>query len=286
MAIEWGDLRVFQSAVRAGGYTTAARRLGINRTTVGRRLGRLEEALGRPLWEQGRDGYRPTATGEAVLKAALAMERAMGRLARELGLDDDAVSGARVRVASTLGMAAFILPHLADRMHERAPAIEVVEMPDAMLAVAQRQADIGIAIARSKPRTLAGKSPGAFRQALYTRAPAGAGPRVGFGHAVMLTHPQSWTSLNAPAGALVEVNSLPLLHDTVGAGFGRAWLWEAVADRDTRLVRLPDVPPRSASADIWVVHRADIALERGSAMIRDEIFAVIAEMIRGGMGRV
>ena len=42
--MEWDDLRIFLAAVRAGSYSAAAPRLGINRTTVGRRVTVLEEA--------------------------------------------------------------------------------------------------------------------------------------------------------------------------------------------------------------------------------------------------
>ena len=49
-------------------YTSAAERLRVNRTTVGRRIGQLEANLGVSLFEQTPNGYRPTAAGRVVLR--------------------------------------------------------------------------------------------------------------------------------------------------------------------------------------------------------------------------
>lgn len=276
MPVHWDDLKIFQNAVRTGDYTTAAKSLGINRTTIGRRIGRLETAIGQPLWEQGVDGYAPTGAGAAVLRAALAMERAMGRLGRELQLVDDAP--ARVRVAGTAGIADLVVPNLAEGFGADAPRLELVGGDDALLAVAQRRADIGIAIAKSKPRTLGGVSPGPFLQGLYTRKGVAVDRRIGYGHAVMLANPRGWARVNKLDAPAMEVNGLPALLAAVKGGFGAAWLWDAVAARDQDLVRLDEKCPRTADANIWIVHRLDIAIDPGVQRVKEELFRVIGGM--------
>jgi DNA-binding transcriptional LysR family regulator len=277
MAIEWDDVRVFQSAVRAGDYSNAARKLDMDRTTVGRRFARLERATGRALWEQTADGYRPTEAGRAVIRAAAAMERAMARLAGDLADAGAAVAGP-VRVAGTAGIGAVLLPAMADFLARHpAVAIELVGARDAIAAVQQRHADIGFAIARSKPRDLAGTRLCGFAHRLYARAGAASDRPIGWGHAMMLANPQPWARLNAlpPDRRGLEVDGVAAMHASVRAGLGRAWLWDALGDGDPLLQPLPDAAPAAADAALWVIHRSDFEVEPAVAALRDAAPAIV-----------
>lgn len=281
MEIEWDDVRVFQSAVRAGDYSSAARKLGMNRTTVGRRFARLESATGRSLWEQVATGYQPTVAGHAVLRAAAVMERAMARLATELTSPDVAVAGP-VRIAGTAGLAALLLPAMADFL-ARHPGVtlELVGARDAIAAVQQRHADIGFAIARTKPRDLAGVRVADFEQRRYALSGGQADRAIGWGRAIMLANPQPWARLNAltPDAAGLEVDGLAAMHAAVAAGLGRAWLWRAIGDRNPRLMPLPGDPPAAADAALWVVHRSDLAIEPAVAALRDAATDIVQKFI-------
>lgn len=280
MSIEWDDVRIFQTAVRSGDYSTAARKLGIDRTTVGRRFARLERAAGRSLWEQTVAGYRPTEAGQAVLRAATAMERAMARLGAELELPGGGLRGP-VRIAGTAGIAALLLPGLADvlALHEQV-SVEIVGARDAIAAIHQRQADLGIAIARTKPRDMAGQHVGAFEQRRYARRDGAPDRRIAWGHAMMLANPQPWARLNASDdGAAVEVDSLGAMHEAIRAGLGRAWLWRAIGDQDPALRALPDQPPASAGAGVWIVHRSDMAVEPAVALLHGAAAEILQRFV-------
>lgn len=277
MTIEWDDVRIFQAAIRAGDYSSAARRLGINRTTIGRRFVRLERAVGADLWEQTSDGYRPTEAGRAVLRAAVAMERAMDRLADTLG--HHRPPGGPIRLAGTTGLAGLLLPELA-AFHAAHPdiAVEITGARDAIQAVHQRQADIGIAIATAKPRDLAGERIGRLQQALYVRRGGDGRARVGWGHATRLANPQPWARLNAVSGAALacEVDTLPAMIEAVRAGLGAAWLWTFIGEADPTLVRLDTPAPRGATAELWLLHRGAAGLERATLQLRDDLHAALA----------
>ena len=280
MTIEWDDVRIFQTAVRAGDYSTAARKLGIDRTTVGRRFARLERAAGRSLWEQTVAGYRPTQAGHAVLRAATIMERAMVRLGSDLGLPGGGLRGP-VRLAGTAGIATLLLPGLADVLgrHEEV-SVEIVGARDAIAAIHQRQADLGIAIARTKPRDMAGHRVGAFEQRLYARCNSAPSRRIAWGHAMMLANPQAWARLNAPGGeTLVEVDSIGAMHEATRAGLGQAWLWRALGDRDAELRALPDRPPAAAAAGLWIVHRSDMAVEPAVALLHSAAAEILQRFV-------
>jgi DNA-binding transcriptional LysR family regulator len=110
----WSDLAVFLAAAREGSATRAAARLGLTVTTVTRRLSKLEEATGRPLFVRTADGLTLTSAEEALFphaerveQSALAglasvqalEERPSGRV--ELALPGDMVTSCCCRTSGT-----------------------------------------------------------------------------------------------------------------------------------------------------------------------------------------
>jgi DNA-binding transcriptional LysR family regulator len=65
--MEHRDLKYLSALTRAGSFARAARSLGINASTISRRIGRLEDELGLSLFERKRTGSRLTAGGKAVM---------------------------------------------------------------------------------------------------------------------------------------------------------------------------------------------------------------------------
>ena len=73
--MNWDDTRIFLALTRAPSLRAAARSLGVDQATVGRRLNALEAELGAKLFLRAKDGYLLTAAGETALAAARRMER-------------------------------------------------------------------------------------------------------------------------------------------------------------------------------------------------------------------
>ncbi|WP_342248192.1 LysR family transcriptional regulator [Pseudomonas sp. OTU2001] len=142
--MNWDDTRVFLALCREQTLRGAARRLGVDQATVGRRLASLEGALHATLFLRTSSGYSLTSAGEVAMRAALAMESAAAGLQRQiLGLDDR-LSGV-VRVTSTDAFASdFIIPAVA-RLRLEHPGIEVqLHASTQMLNLSQREADIAV----------------------------------------------------------------------------------------------------------------------------------------------
>lgn len=57
-------LRAFEAAARHGSFTQAGRELNLTQSAISRQIKRLEEDLGRPLFERDPEGLRPTPAGE------------------------------------------------------------------------------------------------------------------------------------------------------------------------------------------------------------------------------
>ncbi len=76
----WSDLRIFLGVGRSGSTLGAAKALGRNHTTVARRIEVLEHDLGLTLFERDTRGFRLTEDGLALMRAAEAVEAAVGEL--------------------------------------------------------------------------------------------------------------------------------------------------------------------------------------------------------------
>jgi len=75
-SVDWDGLQVFLAVARSGRVSAAARRLGVEHTTVARRVAALENTLGVSLFYRTSRGYLLTPEGQNVVSTAEAMERA------------------------------------------------------------------------------------------------------------------------------------------------------------------------------------------------------------------
>src|SRR6185369_17900367 len=99
-APSWDDLRVFLVLRREATFAAAARTLGVDATTVSRRLGRLEERLGAQLFQRTPDALVPTREAESIVDSVEAMERQATGVASQIAGKNALVEGT-VRLAVT-----------------------------------------------------------------------------------------------------------------------------------------------------------------------------------------
>src|ERR1700733_10841144 len=78
--IDWDDVRYFLAVARGGSVRAAAAQLGVNHSTVLRRIAQLEERLGAQMFEKLPSGYRLTEAGEEVRELANQMEASSHQL--------------------------------------------------------------------------------------------------------------------------------------------------------------------------------------------------------------
>ncbi len=82
--LEWDDFRLVKIIAEANGLAGAAERLGVNHSTVFRRLGQLEEALGTTLFERHRTGYALTPAGEEMVSLAQRLDSDITSFTRKI----------------------------------------------------------------------------------------------------------------------------------------------------------------------------------------------------------
>jgi DNA-binding transcriptional LysR family regulator len=90
---EWSDLKIILALSRAGSVAGAARALGVDQSTVSRRLTALEESVGARLIVRGGREFALTAEGRAMCGAAEAVEAAIGEASRAVRVAKLEVSG-------------------------------------------------------------------------------------------------------------------------------------------------------------------------------------------------
>lgn len=142
----WDDLRVFLELSRRGTLLGAARALGIDAATVGRRVAALERALDARLFDRSQRGYALTEAGRRLTDPAIAMEAAASTAADRLSNQTERLSGA-VRIGAPEGVAASILAPACARIASDHPnlRLELVALPR-VFSLSQREADIAIAL--------------------------------------------------------------------------------------------------------------------------------------------
>jgi DNA-binding transcriptional LysR family regulator len=118
------DLRALLAVARAGRMVGAAALLGVDHTTVRRRIDRLEAALGVRLLDRGADGWELTAIGREVAMRSAPLEEAVERAVEAAAGGELGIRGT-VRVVAPEGFAVtFAAPALA-RLRATSPELQI-----------------------------------------------------------------------------------------------------------------------------------------------------------------
>ncbi len=143
-SLDWDQIRLFLAIARGRSLAEAALRLRLDVSTVSRRLDRLEDQVGAPLFDRTRDGTMPTLLAEQLVAHAEEMELAAARFASAGASAETQVEGT-VRLTVLPGIAdIFVASRLAE-LRERHPRL-VVEL-DASVTYAdltRREADLAV----------------------------------------------------------------------------------------------------------------------------------------------
>lgn len=284
--MNWDDTRVFLAVQRERTLRRAAKVVGLDQATVGRRIAALEHALGATLFFRASDGYALTSAGESVLRAAEKMEQSAHELVRQAhGVDKRLAGEVRVTTTDTLAIA-FVIPAIA-RLHAEHPDVRVqLSTSTQMLNLTRREADI--AIRTQKPersdlvaRRLARWPVGLYATQTYLRCRGEPERGTAFmGHDLVLYQPflssnKAATLVGEPihAGRIVAgVHSSLMLRAMIHANIGMGEVPVHMGERDG-LVRVWPELSRASAYEVWLVTHQDL---RHTARVRAMIDAIVA----------
>jgi DNA-binding transcriptional LysR family regulator len=244
--LDWSDLRYALAVGRTGSVAAAARQLGVNPTTVQRRLDALESRLGARLFDRSRAGYRPTDAGLLVLEQARRMADQADEIERSVLGRDRELTGP-LRVTTAFVVMEHLLPLPLASFADAYPGIEVEVVENAfMVDLSRRHADSAQSWARQEAD-------------VALRLSANVAEHL-VGRQLGLTHCRVYAQRGAP-GLPQAVTPLPeLLRDLPWVAFER--------DASSRVY------------DRWMGSQ----LNQARVRVRVDIFNAMAAMLRTGIG--
>jgi DNA-binding transcriptional LysR family regulator len=250
---DWNDLRYFLAVARCGSAGGAARALGVNPSTVQRRLIALEQAMGCPLVKRHAEGYRLTGVGTQLLVHAEQVEVSVDNLQRKVAALDHAGSG-QVKLTSHVTVGQRIIKSgFLDAFHSRHPGIKVeLIMDQRALDLAKGEADIAIRGGGADDGALVGKKITDLPWAIF--ASAGFVARHGrptsyaeldkfsiieFTDELAELPAGRWMKAHAPRARIAaRCNNVPSVHLALRSGAGLAPLPSVYAASDEGLVNV------------------------------------------------
>ena len=145
--MDWDDLRVFLAVARSESLSGAGKSLKLDPATVGRRIARLEDAVGARLFLKSPQGYTLTDQGTGLIPHAESAESALVG-AREALSGPEGLTG-QIRIGAPDGCANYLLPQVLAAICDENPGLEVqiVALPR-VFNLSKREADLAIAVSR------------------------------------------------------------------------------------------------------------------------------------------
>lgn len=262
--MRWNDVQFFSEVARTGSLSGAARTLGVNHSTVFRRIGALESDLRVKLFDRDGGRYALTEAGQAALVHAIKAESALSafRLSVE---DHEAEAAGRVRLTAPEALLPLLAPLLAP-FREAYPRIDLaVDFADRFFDLG-KEADVAL---RPTPRPAEGVAGRRVCGVAWTAyRPSGAPadlPWARYGGELAELGASRWRRRVHPMDPVaLGVNSVPAMSAVICAAGCRGMLPCFVGDPDPAVERVC-APIEEAGSALWLLVHPD---NRRSARIR------------------
>jgi DNA-binding transcriptional LysR family regulator len=271
--LSWDDVRLFLALFRAESVGKAARGLGVDGSTVSRRLATLEGVLAVTLFDRSRAGITPTKAAEDLMPIAEQIEEAMLQFASAAENLERDVSGL-VRITCPADAAEVAVVPLLPELLRRHPALRVdLDAGEALLDLTRREADLALRTVRPERGDLIvtrlmnvtwvlAAAPKLARSIGALRAWTDA-PWVGCGESWAHTAPARWYARHVKnAEPTIRSDSLRVQLSVIASGAALG-LVPAPSLAHYRLVPVKLTPALHAAAEEWptdelflVTHRA------------------------------
>lgn len=145
--VDLTDMQLVLSVVEHGSLTRGAQAMNLALASVSERVGRMESALGAPLFERSRRGMHPTAAGDALVRHARTILRQVEEMHGDLRTYSQGMKGRVKLLANTGSLVGYVTPRLRHFLEanpglsvdiEERPSSEIVE------AMVHERAELGV----------------------------------------------------------------------------------------------------------------------------------------------
>lgn len=270
-ALNWSDLQVFLAIARTGQLARAGTALGVNGTTTGRRLRRLEAKVGAILLEQTRDGQVLTEAGERLLARVEAMAQAASSIEEAGDLKAGIHLTGILRISVSEGFGSwFLASHIPDFVKSHPELTLDLVANSGFLSLSKREADVAVMLSRPTGGPMISRKLSDYALQLYATQhyldeagvpndPADLvdGHRL-IGYVPDLIYAPELRYLDEIHPDLkisLRSSSINAQHQLISAGSGIGVLPCFIGDADPRL--LPVLPQKRITRSFWLVTHKD-----------------------------
>jgi DNA-binding transcriptional LysR family regulator len=260
-------LSIVLAICRAGTLAGAARSLGLNHSTVFRRLNSIEDKMGVRFFERLPHGYVMTESGEAAMRAAERVDNEILGLSRVLLGRDLRLQGT-IRVTAPEGVSLHLLSPCLNEFCKLHPDIHIdLVVTSSNLQLSRREADLAIRVTSTPPDTSLGRRLCRFRISMYAtknyqkKNPHG---KLEDYEWLLPDDGVDWLprvvvkkELRAQVRKVMTCNSTQVLIEAAKNDIGAIPLPCFWGDGEKKLVRLID-PPEDMTMDLWLLTHPDL----------------------------
>lgn len=273
-SLAWDDFRLVRAIAEQRSLNGAADSMGVNNSTVFRRLNALEEQLGVRIFERARSGYILTPAGEEMVSLASRMADSIVEFERRIAGQDVRPSG-ELRVTTTDTIFSHLVSPMFCAFARKYPDIRLdFVIENRTLNLSKRDADVAIRASVDPPETLVGRRIGNLRWGTYVskqylresnfsidKAAEFFNPParwIGFSDPLGNTSLAKWMAANIrPEMIGVRVSAVSALVASIEAGLGIGLIPCFIGMASESLVRIPDIHP-VANYGLWVLTHPDL----------------------------
>ncbi len=288
--MNWDDARIFLAFAREGSFGAAARRLGVQHSTVSRRIHAMESDLAAALVERSASGFTLTQTGENLRASALRMETELLAFEATNAGQSDVASG-DLNVSAIANMASSLLMPIFARFSEAYPEINLrVEVTNNSVRLSERDADVALRQTNSPNETLIGTRLTTVSSAVYGSVEYCADVRQG--KAVerwvgvdCCDYHRDWTREACPkADHVFCVDETSVTAAALREGLGVGYLPCFMGDSDPALARYRE-PDEKHDLGLWFLYHRDLRNTKRVAVFRAHMQREIKNIERLFVGK-
>lgn len=273
-------MRFLLAIAQAGSLKGAARQLGVDKTTVSRRLRAMEQGLGQAVIEVGGAGLTLTEFGRSLHRHAEVMRDEMQAVNALAQVGPETQLGTVRLTAVPLVINHMLLPYLPE-VQAKSPGLRLELISEARdLSLLRGEADIALRLARPTEggQAVLARRLGELEYAAFAAPGAASSPWISYEPRMLyLSHAEAIAKAAAADGTgPVSVNDAETLFQMVCAGHGRTLLPRIVGSHDARLVEVPFAHGSLPKREVWLMVRKELRdLERIRLVVAwlDRVFA-------------
>ena len=287
----WDDAQYVLALSRVGTIRAAAKSLGVNHTTVSRRISALEKQLSARLFELTPSGYVMTVSGRIICKAAEEMEDLLlGSHRRIEGADKELTGEVHIHMPDIFDD--WVCERIAPFLQQH-PKLKIQLSSEIATAnLAKREADIALRFTDSPPLDMVGQKVCRLPVAVYaskdfdieslagidsSNEPLSSYPWVRWASDYSDSSVERWTSkVSDKASVVGRVTTYKTLTNLIRNGAGIGCLSPWFAEHDSNLKRITPVI-EEAGMDVWVLIHPDLRGVRRIKALKDLLVGIFDE---------